>query len=466
MSSGPSKTTGLRFSLRLGLFYAACFLVGYVTVFATANFLIHDAIEDKEREVVAERLAEYRVWYVAGHTDELRARFAEQSRQSAELMFGRVTGPDVDVLVHSAPRGSELIDIRKLDAMAACGKPTTATIITPKPRTVWTVASTPLPDGLTLQAGRISTPAFEAAATFRRVFLMLTPPGVLLALAGGIFLGYRAMKPVRDLTAAAEAIVKTGDLDRRVDVDPSHRDLAGMGVLFNRMLDRNQRLIRAMRDSLDNVAHDLRTPMARMRAGAEGALATDDGQPDATREALADCLEESDRVLKMLHTLMDIAEAETGVMQLHRETSDLASLIREVIEIYDLVAEERRITIETDLPGACDVQVDRNRMQQAIANLLDNALKYGVEGGRVWISVVKEGEFVKVRVADDGPGIPEQDLPRIWDRLYRGDRSRSQRGLGLGLSFVKAIIDAHGGSVDVRSTPGKGSAFEIRLPAT
>lgn len=338
-----------------------------------------------------------------------------------------------------------------------------ATIETPDPRNVWTVASTRLPNGDLLQAGRVSTPAFAVVVTFRRISLLTAIPGILLSLAGGMFLSYRAMKPVRDLTATAEAIVETGELDRRVEVDRSRGHLAGVAVLFNRMLDRNQRLIRGMRESLDNVAHDLRTPMTRMRVTAESAL-TEGGDPAAAREALADCVEESDRVLTMLHTLMDIAEAETGVMQLQQERLDLVTLVGQVVELYDLVAEERRITIETELPDACEVMVDRGRIQQVIANLLDNALKYGTEGGRVRISAAGRAGVVKIRVADDGPGIPEQDLPRIWDRLYRGDRSRSERGLGLGLSFVKAIVDAHGGEVTVASTPGKGAEFEIRLP--
>jgi len=463
MSSVPSKTTGLTFSLRLSLFYAACFIAGYVVIFTAADLLIRNSIEDKEREIVSERLTEYRAWFLSDQLPNLRVRFIEQSRRSADLMFVRLTGPGTEALMFCSPKGHELMDVRLLNELAASDDPVIATIVTSNPRNVWTVASTRVGNGLVLQAGRISTPAFEALATFRRMFLLTIIPGALVALVGGAFLSYRAMKPARDLTATVAGIVETGKLDRRVEVTPSRCDLAEMGVLFNRMLDRNQRLIRGMRESLDNVAHDLRTPMARMRASAEGALAADD-DPAAATEALADCMEESDRVLTMLHTLMDIAEAETGAMHLQRERLDLVTLIGQVIELYELVAEERRVTIESELPDSLEVEGDHVRLQQAVANLMDNAIKYGSEGGRVRVSAAGEDASVVIRVVDDGIGIPGQDLPRVWERLYRGDQSRAKRGLGLGLSFVKAIVDAHGGTASVTSRPGEGSQFELRLP--
>ena len=454
----------------MSLFYAVFFVVGYLAIVGAADYLIRGAIADNEREIISERLAEYEAWFRTGQTRMLETRFKEQSLRSDDLVFVYLSGPAANAILFSSPRGQDLIDPSKLQVLSSPDKRVVATFTTEAPRNVWTIASAPISGGHRLQSGRISTAAFEPADTFRRVFLWAIIPVTLLALVGGAFFSYQAMKPVRDLADTAGDIVETGELDRRVKIAEWRRgDLTQMAVLFNRMLDRNQALIRSMRESLDNTAHDLRTPMARLRATAETALAQP-GNAGAAHDALADCLEESERVLTMLDTLMDIAEAESGVMKLDREPVNLTELVGQVTDLYELVAEEKQIRVVTALPEALPVLGDETRLQQVVANLVDNAIKYGKRGGIVHIEGGQEPgdpsnrSLAVLRVSDDGIGIEQNDLERIWDRLYRGDRSRSQRGLGLGLSVVKAIVDAHGGEISVASQPGTGSEFTVRLP--
>ena len=195
------------------------------------------------------------------------------------------------------------------------------------------------------------------------------------------------------------------------------------------------------------------------------ALRTRAGE-DGCREALADCIEESDRMLKMLNTLMDISEAESGAMTLDLEEVKGCDLIGEVVDLYRYVAEDKGVGIETACLQELHFRADALRLRQALGNLVDNAVKYTPRGGSVEVKAWGEGGRVLIAVSDTGIGMGPEELPRIWDRLYRSDRSRSQRGLGLGLSLVKAIVEAHKGEVRVSSERGKGSVFTVSLPET
>jgi signal transduction histidine kinase len=320
-------------------------------------------------------------------------------------------------------------------------------------------------DGTLVEVGKSSESRNDLLARFRAALGLVTLSIVILALTGGWVATQSAVQPIRRLTAAVRRIIATGRTDERVPVATQDDAINELTALFNVMLDKIEGLVRGMRGALDNVSHDLRTPLTRLRGSAEMALA---GPPDVDRyrEALADCVEESDRVLVMLNTLMDISEAESGAMPLRKEPVALAEVVGRAVDLYRDVAEAKGVSLVANTAADVVVDADRVRIEQVAANLLDNAVKYTPAGGTVTIETAREDGGARLRVSDTGIGIPADELPRIWERLFRGDASRAERGLGLGLSLVKAVVEAHGGTVAVQSEIGAGTTFSVVLPAT
>jgi len=232
---------------------------------------------------------------------------------------------------------------------------------------------------------------------------------------------------------------------------------------FNHMLDQIEALLRSLREITDDIAHDLRSPITLMRGLAER-FSVADASPEEHREMSGAIVESCDRLLNLINTMLDISEMNAGAASLDRDRFDLAGMMRDTCEMFQPLAEETGVSLQMASCGPFIFWGDRQKLHRALANLVDNAVKYNRPGGTVSLVLVRKGGTVAVSVEDDGPGIARESLPRIFERFYRPDESRSRPGNGLGLSLAMAIAKAHGGTITAESTPDIKTAFTISLP--
>ena len=452
------KTIGFR----LTVWYSSILIVSFLMVFVFAYLFLSSSIRKYDRDNIQTELNECANQYQKGGLEALQKEVEFEKHATGRNSFVvRLTGPENKTIFLNVPDELEGLDLRQFESRLTNSEKEWFRL--KMDDDVFEIASLRLVDGHVLQVGKNMESRGKLLRRFHVNSAVVILPVILLSFAGGMFLASRALRPIRSLIETLQSIIETGKMDVRAPTSQTGDELDVLATLFNALLEKIKILITGMQNSLDNVAHDLRTPLMRLRGIAETALRSEQS-PEVLREALMDSLEESERIASMLNALMDISEADAGVMKLHLEEFNLSKLIEEVVELYHYVAEEKDIRIHTSCARDLCLTVDANRIRQVLGNLLDNAVKYTPPGGRVDVEALRKQHEIVIKVSDTGIGIPPEDLPKVWDRLYRGDKSRSERGLGLGLSLVKAIVAAHKGHVDVSSVPGGGSSFYIYLP--
>jgi signal transduction histidine kinase len=321
-----------------------------------------------------------------------------------------------------------------------------------------------IPGGFRLLVGRDISDAVAFRRQVRSTLLWAGLIALGVGVVGGTVMSRNLLRRVEQVNRTSERVM-AGNLSDRVPLQGTSDEFDQLAANLNRMLDQIERLMTSMREVTDDVAHDLKTPLSRLRTRLERALAE---PPDGSsqNEAIRAAIDEADRLLATFNALLSIAELESGARTNRAEPLDLAEVARAAAELYEPVVDEKGFMLALATEPGVKILGERHLLSQALANLLDNALKYA-EGGAIEIAVFREGGKAILEVADHGPGIPGDDREAVFDRFVRLERSRTTPGNGLGLSLVRAIVRQCEGTVALNDNrPGLRVRLEFTASAT
>ncbi len=448
----------LRFALIFTLSSMAVFLFTYYNLTSNLDRELDETLRNKAEKVNSQ----YKEFGLAAMKEALNP---EIESSTPKKMFFRIFSPENKVIATSNLRGWQgtSINTRAFGSLSKDGEAFRTVFVRGrlyKVRVIYKV----IEDGYIVQIGYVFG-LLEVIGKYGWIYI--TSMASMLVL--GVFVGWivvnRAMKGVKRVTRAAVRIGE-GDFAQRLPMENKGEEIDDLARAFNEMLEKIEMLIGEIRGVTDNVAHDLRSPLNRIRGQVEMALTSDNGSEEWT-ETAGGVIEECDRLIGMINDMLEIAEANSGTFVKATARVDIMAIVSEAFELFQPVAEDEGIKLKIDSsPVSMITTGDLPRLQRTVANLLDNAIKYTPAGGTIRLSVRRNRDEFMVDVIDSGEGIREEDLPHIFNRFYRGDRSRSTPGHGLGLSLAQAIIRAHGGNLAVKSHPGQGSTFTVHIPRT
>lgn len=389
-----------------------------------------DAIIDAEIEGLAER---YRVSGISGLTDLIAERLSRKpAGSSVYLLADDSLQPmvgNLDRWPAAAPTANGWLSFR-LEDQASSGDVHKARARVFR-----------LQGGFHLLVGRDMHDLEEAQGYIIRALIWGLAVTVVLALVGGSMMSRSMVRRLETINEASREIMQ-GDLSRRIPTKGSGDDFDQLTDNLNSMLDRIELLMEDVRRVSDNIAHDLRTPLSRLRQHLE-MLKMQNPSGEQQRESVEQALAEADGLLGTFNALLRIARIESAAQRAGFADVDLAALVRDVAELYEPLAEEKQQRFTTNVQDAVHIDGDRDLLFQAVANLVDNAIKYTPAGGQIELTLQAHGEDARIIVADDGPGIPAEARNQVLQRFFRLDTSRTTPGSGLGLSLVAAVAKLH-----------------------
>ena len=453
------RTTVFRSSLLYAVLFSLVAAAAMASIYwATAYRL--QAQTDSRLQLEAELvLRQLRSQPVPLMVESLRRQYADQER--SRIFFYRIleaedlnADPQLWGPLLAAPGGTQVFaDARLGDILPSASGGASDPV---------RVLAVSLPGGPVLLVGRDLVDQHELLDHALRVALLATVVIFVLAVAGGAAMGVGVLRRIDAVSRTAGSIMD-GELGRRIPRRGRGDEFDELALRLNAMLDRIEALMAAMRQVSANVAHDLRGPLSRLRTRLELAL-IEQRDPESLREAIEQAIDELDGLVRLFNALLSIAQAEAGGTDEQWGDQDLTALGSEVAELYVAAVEDKGLTLDAWLEPGVTVRGNRQLLAQALSNLMDNAVKYTPEGGRIQLQVTEMASRPVLAVADTGPGIPSPERERVLERFVRLDAARSEPGNGLGLSLVRAVARAHGADLSLEDA-APGLRVKITFPS-
>ncbi|HBW15317.1 MAG TPA: sensor histidine kinase [Desulfovibrio sp.] len=459
MSSDSQTPWHSRLVARLAIIHALFFCVSALAFSLAVYGYMQRTLEGRDMDIAREALRQFTA--VKEATDEERYDAALEiiNLIGSRRLIVRLVTPQSDEMLPSPEDWTEFLSV--MDATPADMVGRNLIVEGVVSGVELRLVTGRLDDGTIVQVGHRDFTSRTTLTMLGRAAALCFLPGIVLALLAGAAATRTSLLGVSRVREAALRIYR-GDLTARVQRTGNGDEVDLLAATFNLMLSRIDSLIENMRRMLDNVAHDLRTPLTRLRTQAEMTLLKG-ASVEECRDLLARQLSEYDRLVQMVGMVLDLSEAESGTMQLRRTSFPMRDLLEEVEEFFTPLAEGEGIALSVACPKSLQMEADRERLRLVLLNMLDNAFRF-TPGGSVRVEGAATVGGVVIAVSDTGVGIAPEHLARVFDKLFRVGRGDRPSGHGLGLSLCKAIVEQHGGSIDVASTPGEGTVFSIFLP--